>query len=224
MRKRERQSHDAALRVREFMHGLAPNEPRFVLLRKKVDASIVRLEATARAIPNKPDVGRDEKAIGVLKADLRYKHLLPISRHGKQLMKDEPGITTALRVPTIDARSDEFLAAAKRIADTVRPYKALFVEDGFVRGFLPQMASSAKALRVRSRQTDTARTELTAANAAYRAELRRFRGLVSVIEGHLLDPMYRSIAVVWKTAKRVRTRMGRPRKPRGRRPPPSDAA
>lgn len=144
---------------------------------------------------------------------LRIKHLFPVQKRARRLLKGLPGLAASLRVPHAKAKDEELIKAAQRIANAVRPHATQFVRVGFAKHFVQQLERAAAALA-------------TAANApgdtvpraacvpqdleeAFRDARLALEALDAVVVAHFA-PGSEDLKF-WKRNKRLRGRIGRPR-------------
>jgi hypothetical protein len=158
----------------------------------------------------------DGWSISRLKAELRRKHLLPITRRAKLLLKGYPGIEEALRVPHARADAATHVHATKRIIKAVRPHAAEFHAAGFRKSFLGDCEQVARALAARDSTPDTARNRRAIATRSIPDTIRDAREIISVIDAHINAELGddRPLMAKWRMSKRVPGRMGRPAKRR----------
>ncbi len=182
----------------------------------------MELEGTRKRIANIYDSqsyaltsrGADGRRIQNLRSDLRHNHLLPIARKGRDLLEGMPGINESLRVPHARAKDDEQLAAAKRIAEAVRPFARAFVRAKFKKNFITQLERAAAALERGTASTDTMISRGSQATADLRRELAHARKLIATVDSLVVAEFWldKDVLSLWRNAKRIPRQLGRPRK------------
>lgn len=169
-------------------------------------------EATQRQFNAHPDArGR---GLRNLRRELRVVHLLRIRKRGRVLLKGLPGIDESLRVPHDRAPNDDLIAAAKRIADAVRPHAKAFHRAKFARDFIKRMERAADTLAKAAGAPPDARSDRPLATKKLKDAIKDARLVVDSLDG-LMAAHYppRSPELrTWRKAKRVGARIGRPRK------------
>lgn len=194
--------------------------PRIAKLRSELEAAARLIHELSQAQHNANAVaGADGRQIKYARRELRVAHLLPITRRGKLLLKGLPGIADALRVPHAHAPDAELLAATRRVAKAIRPHARAFRDAGFTKDFIAQLERAAKALAAKTANTDTMIGRRARATASLPAALAHAREIIAAIDSLVATELAGDVIALqlWRNAKRIPARMGRPRKPR--RPP-----
>jgi hypothetical protein len=198
----------------------ALQDPRFhTATIKPLRADLERLARTLRGQMSTQlsagiSVSADGWSISQLKSELRRKHLLPIARRAKLLLKGYPGIEESLRVPHARADAAKHVDATKRIVKALRPHAAEFHAAGFRKTFLGDCEQVARALAARNANPDTARSRRAIATRSIPETIRDAREIIAVIDAHVNAELgdNRPLMAKWRMSKRVPARMGRPRK------------
>ena len=89
----------------------------------------------------------DGLSVAALKLQLRKKHLLPISRRAKLLLKGYPGIEESVRVPHKRGSVQMHVDATKRMTKALRPHVREFVAVGLSKSFLVDCERAARVLK-----------------------------------------------------------------------------
>ena len=158
----------------------------------------------------------DGATVTQLKIHLRKKHLLPISRRAKLLLKGYPGIEESVRIPHQRASVEAHVAATKRMVKALRPHAGEFVAAGLRKDFLVECERAAHALKKRDATPDTARSRRSRATRSIPEALRDARQIIASIDAHVNAELNEDVTLMamWSAAKRVPARMGRPPKTR----------
>jgi hypothetical protein len=200
-----------------FLKGPKITVPRIASTRADLEASLARLKglwvAQSSAFLSR---GGDGIRAKNARRELRVKQLLPIARRGKLLLKGLPGIEDALRVPHSRASDESLLDAAERIATEVRPHAKVFVKSGFARTFIRDLERAAEAFR---RVSSAGRTELSRSSrltADLREEIAHARSIVATLDSMMLAEFEADTSTIelWRRAKRIPAKLGRPRAPK----------
>jgi hypothetical protein len=162
-------------------------------------------------------LGGDRRSVMHLKSTLRTRHLLPITRRGRLVLKGYPGIEESLRLPHARADVKTHVAATRRIVKTLRPHSAAMIDAGFHKGFLTECERAARAMAERNDSPDTNRNRRSLATRSLAEAIRKGRDIIDVIDSHVNAELAHDNLLLgrWRYAKRVPGRMGRPRKRRG---------
>jgi hypothetical protein len=152
MNGRQRLVVQAISNARVFLEGLNVTAPELVAAYEELETACDDLrKAEARQAAALP--GAHGRGLSNLRRELRVVHLLRIRKRGRVLLKGLPGIDDSLRVPHDRAPTQDLIAAAKRIADAVRPHAKTFYRAKFA--------------------ADTGSARIAAGNAGRDARLRR---------------------------------------------------
>ncbi len=159
----------------------------------------------------------DGWSVGQLKLQLRRKHLIPIARRAKLLLKGYPGIEESLRVPHARADVRAHLDATKRIVKAIRPHARELHAAGFRKSFLSDCEHVARTLAARNASPDTALNRRAIATRSIPETIREAREIIAVIDAHIVAELAdnRPLMAQWRLGKRVPARMGRPKAPKG---------
>ncbi len=115
---------------------------------------------------------------------------------------------------------------ALNMAKALTPHAKLLTSAGYSKDFIEELTTEAQGLAAMTTRADRARQRRSRATAAIRQELKKAMGTLSVIEGILMaraapsDPVTMEL---WRGARRVQARMGRPPE-RRKRPTASPAS
>ena len=145
---------------------------------------------------------------------------MPLVRIAKPLLKFAPGTEQVLRVPHARAGTATVAMHALNMAKALTPHTKLLTSAGYSRDFIAELTTEAQELAAMTTRADRARQRRSRATAAIRQELKKAMGTVTVIEGILMARAVPSDHVtmeLWRGARRVHARMGRPPE-RGKRP------
>ena len=159
-------------------------------------------------------MGSDRASVTSLKTQLRTKHLIPLTRRAKLVLKGYPGIEESLRLPHARADVKSHAEASKRILRALRPHAPALVDAGFSKTVLADCDRVAKAMAQRHADPDTFRNRRSVATRSIPDAIRHAREIVDVIDSHVNAELADERALIsrWRQAKRVPARMGRPRK------------
>lgn len=202
----------AVLQRREF------HTPTIKPLRAELDRVVRSLrDHETLQLSAKQLLGTGRQTVAHLKGNLRRKHLLPLSRRARLLLKGYPGIEESLRVPHARADVKAHVAAARRLTKALRPHARVFLSAGFGKSFLTDCDQAARELAAVHANPDTARNRRSVATRSIADKIREAREIIAAIDAHVNaelgdDPV---LVARWKMAKRVPSRMGRPRKTKG---------
>jgi len=214
---------------RAFLHKHKLESGPFRVIAKNLDGVIKRVwnfaaEARLAAAPSSSVPMRQ------LTDDLRLTHMLPLSRRGKTLFRGEVNIENALRVPHATARPAIVLAAARAMAKAIQPHRKLFIEAGASQTFLTDLRTASEKLAAFVKVADQRLTKSPATFRGLREQIKRGRQEISVADGQVIAWLRtmpageRSVLEAqWRTARRIRARIGRPTK-RGKGPAAESAS
>jgi hypothetical protein len=162
----------------------------------------------------------DGATVAILKIRLREKHLLPISRRARLLLKGYPGIEESLRIPHKRANAEAYVVATNRMVKALRPHAAHFVAAGLPKDFLVECQRAARVLKERDANPDTARSRRSRATRTLPEALRDARQIIASIDAHINAELGddETLTAPWRAARRVPARIGRPPKGRRNRP------
>ena len=199
--------------ARQVFGRLGVKAPELLAAHEELEAACDSLrEATVQQFNAHPGV--HGRGLRNLRRELRVVHLLRIRKRGRVLLKGLPGIDDSLRVPHDRAPNDDLIAAAKRIADAVRPYAKAFHRAKFAKDFIKRMERAADALAKAADAPPDPRSDRPLATKKLKDAIKDARLVVDSLDG-LMAAHYapRSPELrTWRKAKRVGARIGRPRK------------
>jgi hypothetical protein len=154
---------------------------------------------------------------------LREVYMYPISRRGPALMKWAPQAEAALRLPHETVGNVKLLASVHAMVKVVALKPSLFVEAGFEKGFLTAFRAVIRNLEREIADSAENRRELTRFTAELERAISRARAQGRQMDG-LLRPYifsHRGFGVRWRDAWLIPGRLGRPKKKKGRKHPPT---
>jgi hypothetical protein len=207
-------------RVLPFLDRDAPRAPQFVAARRRVadvKERAERLIVEQFVIAELTD--RDGLSLGEMQRDLREDLMFPVSRWGKKLLRNVPGAERALALPPKRATALKVAAAAERMAKGVKPSAKLFVEAGLPKDFVARLRADARSLRERANRSGEGIRRRKAVGAALATALRDGRIEIGIVDALLLPYVRKNstLGVLWRAAKRVGPRLGRPLKKKNER-------
>jgi hypothetical protein len=214
MNTRQARAIKSAENILGFLKITKPLTPRLESARADLEVALERFKETSQrqhnAVTSRFADSAHARSLG---RQLRVKHLVPISRRGKLLLKGLPGIEESLRVPTARAHADELLQAAEQIFNAVRLHAEPFYEDKFPRSFLRELEQAAKALHKAITTPDTFRSRSARSTLDLREEIRHVRSICASIDGLMRAEFYGEPTAVryWEERKRIPGRIGRPK-------------
>ena len=189
----------------------ATQPPLFVDACASLTASIQRIEELARA---QADAEWDMKGNVERRKDvLRTSRMRPLKRIGAKKLKFSPA-EGALQVPHKRADAQTVAAAALRMADAMEPFPELIEAAGHPPDFLAQMRREAHDLQLSARRSESARNRRSLATTDLAREVAEGMETLTELEG-LVMTLYgtdKQRMAQWKDLRRVRKRMGRPRR------------
>lgn len=199
-------------------HPIKPEPPLLAGMRRKLDSSIQRIMAL-----NADQSGAKFAASGRVdqrRRKLRRESMMPLVRIAKPLLAYAPGVEAALRVPHARADARTVADAALRMADALAPHARILKSAGYSKTFLADFRHEARELALAAKTAEKGRQKRSLATAQLGAEFRKSMQAVTIIEGlvmlhHVKDP---AVIRLWRSRRRVSARMGRPRRPRARKP------
>ena len=162
------------------------------------------------------DTGNRKRGGGAtmqLRVGLRKHHIKPLSRDGKLFLEGMPGIKDMLRLPHERIADSKLIEAAHRIVDTVKPFQATFFEEGYRADFFARAEQAIAALEARAGQPDERANRTSRATASLPDALLKGREIIGAIDGLVDDELADkpSARSVWKKAKRLHGKIGRPK-------------
>jgi hypothetical protein len=206
-------------------HPVQPEPPLLARMKQSLTTSIARLyELHTQQTAATRGVGSPN--VRQMRQHMRRDVLMPLVRIARPLLRFAPGTDHVLRVPHARADTATIATHALDMAKALAPHAKLLTSAGYSKDFLAQFTKEARRLATVTSEADKARQRRSRATLAIRRELEKAMGTVSVIEGILMahvGPGDRQVMELWRGARRVQARAGRPRK-RGKRPTPSPPA
>ncbi len=144
-----------------------------------------------------------------LKAKLRHRHLIPLSRVARVLQRATPGISLLINVPHELGNEQSLVSSARAALNDVEPYRDLFVGAGFPLDFETQLSAAIQAVEEGKHKAAAAQARRGAATSGIRAALTRGRDAV-----HCLDAIVRRCCAAddvngpptlsdWESARRI---------------------
>jgi hypothetical protein len=194
------------------------DRPELTALRAKLvkaakDVADLRFEQEVR---NK-HTGLDGGRIKVLRIELR-KQLLRLSHNAVVTLEGLPGIEEDVRVPHANEKNAELLEATARILKNLRPHLKTLYRNGISRESITRIETTAKALKAKLADGDTAIVRRSRATSSIPDAIRKARLVVRALDDtiRLEFPGDQQMQFLWQDAKRVPRKLGRPKK---RKPP-----
>ena len=220
MDSRQQRTTQALGRILVYLehHRIEPEPPLLAKMTQSLRSSVERL-GTLRQQQVMAASRVDRRVVRGMRRHMRRDLLMPLVRIAKPLLRFAPGSEHVLRVPHARADIATIAGHALDMAKALAPHARLLTSAGYPKDFLAQLTREARELAAVSAQADKARQRRSRATAAIRQELRKAMGTVSVIEGILMARGTlgdRAAMDLWRGARRVPARQGRPPK-RGRR-------
>jgi hypothetical protein len=148
-----------------------------------------------------------------LRVNLRKHHLKPLSRDGKLFLNGVPGIKDTLRLPHERIADSKLVEAARRIVNNVKPHEATFLEAGYRVDFVARAEQAIAALEARAGQPDEQTSRTSRATASLPKALVKGREIIGAIDGIVDDELADNPGArdMWKKAKRLHGKIGRPK-------------
>ena len=195
---------------------ISPEPPLLTGKRRQLQETLDRIAASAKA--QTLGYTRDPGLLDRRRKELREKRMLPLRQLATAELRFAPGAEAALRVPHARASARVVAAAAVRMADALMPHARLLRAAGVSKDFLIQMRQEAHALALTTRENAAKRKRRTEATAAIAAEIKKGLAIVATLEGLvLLHATPENVDLLRNTRRRMK-KVGRPRKPRRRKP------
>jgi hypothetical protein len=200
--------------------------PRLLGLLKRLELAVAKARATAghKTFATRNRTG-STNTIGRAKQQLLVKHLRPIARDGLSLLKGMPGLREALRLPKRDASVAEYLKAARRIQRFVRPLVHVFIEADHAPDFLAQLGAAMKGLAEAGKDPGATRARSSRAVAQLKLDLAAAREVIGRIDSAIAVDFaqHPHLRHLWRQAKRIPPRQGRPPTKRKRKDTDADS-
>ena len=197
------------------LHYLGSNVPEIAAAQADLQAKRQKITdaVNSQTIANRSARGGQ---LTSLRRELRVNHLLRIRKQGRVLLKGLPGIDDALRVPHDRAPNKELVAAAKRIAEAIRPHARAFYRAKFPKDFIKRMERAAAALDKTADAPISQTNDRPRATRALKEAVQDGRLAVDGLDGLIVAAFPRGAHQIktWKAAKRIGRRIGRPRQPK----------
>jgi hypothetical protein len=214
MKERQVRELNRLRRVIQFAKASLAEERRFDSLVARLEAVVARCvalreeQAAARRL-----LGLDTHDIRPLRSALRERHLIPIGRAGKRLMKFAPGAERAFAVPKKRATMAALLEAAESMLKYVQRHARLFIGSGFEKDFVARLRLAIEALRERTSRAGKGRQRGTRATASLKRELSKGNDMITILDALLGEKLHGDgvLATLWRHASRVEKRLGRPK-------------
>jgi hypothetical protein len=207
-------------------HPIEPEPPLLTKMKQSLTKSINRLHELEQD-QHAANQGLSGAAVRAKRQHMRQQQLMPLVRITKPLLKFAPDTAHVLRVPHARADTATVASHALDVAKALTPHTKLLTSAGYAKDFIAQLTTEARELAALANAQDKARQRHSRATAAIRAEIKKAMGTVSVIEGIVMTrihPRDRQMMELWRGARRVPARQGRPPQ-RGKRavesPPPA---
>jgi len=208
MNKRQKQLLQAFRRIQVFLDAnpsvaqTANESPS----RRTLDGVVANLGTHAASQDHSRIRSRSETQKKVeFKVELRKRHMLPIARiarvNGFTDLKD----IGALRAPDAGVDVEALLASAEAMATAATPFTEQFIAEGLPKDFIDRLRAAATAVRQSLDGREYSEGLRSGATAGLKAEARRGRGAVNVLDS-LLEPQLAGNAKLlaeWRRARRV---------------------
>ncbi len=224
MKERQLRALGRLRRVVQFAKLNFAAEHRFDALVARLEAVVARCEALREEQAAARRLLRlDTHDIRPLRSALRERHMIPIGRAGKRLMKFAPGAERAFTVPKKRATMAALLEAAESMLKYVQRHARLFISSGFEKDFVARLRLAIEALRERTSRAGKGRQRGTRATTGLKRELSKGSDIVTILDALLGAKLHGDgvLATLWRQASRMEKRLGRP-KQRRRKAAPSD--
>ena len=197
-------------------HPVSPEPPLLAGKRRQLQETLDRIAASAKL--QNLGSARDSGTLDRRRKELREKRMLPLRQLARAELRFAPGAEAALRVPHARASARVVAAAAIRMADALMPHAKLLRSAGVSKDFLVQMRQEARSLALTTKENATRRKRRTEATATIASEIRKGLAVVATLEGLVLLHASPDQVDQWRSTRRRMKKVGRPRKPRRRRP------
>ena len=189
-------------------------EPRLMTkMRAALEVCLARLielrsdQSLAAAI-----IGSYTRHVKRLKMQMRRKHMMPLVRIAKPLLKFAPGAERILRVPHTRSDVRTITTHAAQMAKLLKPHAKLIASAGHSEDLVGDFRKELDALAGASREVDNARKMRTRTTREIAQEIKKGMDAVMVIEGMMMSHYYaeKGILELWRGARRIPARKGRP--------------
>jgi hypothetical protein len=200
--------------VQHFLRVHAPDHGRLISLREELDELVARIEKNRLEQRQQASGGTwDGKRFRDARHELR-ELLLAVAGRGKTLLRLQPRTDRMLKVPHKKASNETLASYALELADWLKPYARLFVGVRFPRDFVTTIRAAAKELRAQTKRNERALRARAAATAAIARDLRQGHEIKTSLDRLLRKYTAEDsgLAIEWEDAKKVRKKMGRPRR------------
>ena len=200
-------------------YPLVPEPPLMTAKLKSLRATIKRIETLQQQ--QQQAAHAMSGGVEAKKRLLRRQVMLPLSHFARPHLDFAPGVERALTVPHASASALRVAKAGIALADALAPHTRHLVSAGADREMLKRLRTDARALALVARRTDAARQRRSALTRDIAAALEKGKNTVDTIEG-MVELRYAGQSGkldVWRKARRVSKRIGRPRKRRRPAPP-----
>ena len=180
--------------------------------RRQLDSAVARLGSTVSVQGARVREGRGEKQNqGTLEADLRQRHMLPVTKVARGKLATVPNIA-ALTPSASKLRGASLVKAAQAMAAAATPYASTFAAASLPADVAQRLTAAAAAVQASIDVRGRKKADRLQATAAIEDAIREGRAAALTIEGavdHLIprsSPLYSE----WFGIKRIQTANSRP--------------
>lgn len=200
-------------------HPITPVPPLLTRQLTSLEQSVNRIQK----LWNEQLSGHKEPGSGpvvrMMSLRLRRKHLMPLVRIARPLLKFAPGIEPLMRVPHTRADAQELARYTLSLARALTRHSALLGDAGYTKTYLAELRREAKLLSTTAKHAERARDRKAKATLALAREFRNGMETVTTLEGLVMAHHYENGPAlnVWRRTRRVPGRIGRPKVRKGNR-------
>jgi len=180
--------------------------------RRQLDAALVRLETTVSVQGARVREVRGERQMQhTLEADLRQRHMLPVTKVARGRLASVPNIA-ALSPSAGKLKGARLVKAAQSMAEAAAPYASTFAAASLPADFVQRLSAAADAVQKSIDARGRKKADRLQATAAVEDAIREGRAAALMLEGvvdHLIprsSPLYSE----WLGIKRIQTANRRP--------------
>ena len=152
------------------------------------------------------------------KGELRTKLMIPLSRFGRAHFRNVARLERVFQVPHASESALVVAKAAIAMADALAPHAKTVIAAGADRDMLKRLRTDGRALALIAKRSEGARNRRSIATAELAEAFEKGKDLVDGLEGMVLlrHAGDKTRVALWRNARRVSARKGRPRKRRNR--------
>lgn len=220
MNNKQLRTLESITRSLALLHDPKFRRPELAGLRQQLETTTKTIrQLHAEQVGNNMATGLDGAQIKLARRELRSR-LLSASNHAIVTLEGLPGIDEDLRVPHANAKHEDLLQATERIVKNLRPHLPTLRRNGMRKDAIARIQAAAKAFRDKVGNADTALARRARATSSLPAALLRGRKIVRALDLMIKLELGDDSAALemWKPAKRIPGKIGRPRKPRKPKP------